>query len=406
MQGALKVANSQAPKANVSSSLSSLKVSEKTDDFIKLLQAKKEAAPESGETKQVKDPKGTKTEPDPKAEAKGEKTEPSGEENPEEEVSTKEALQQAALQQTAAMMAIVLSQPEETQPVTQPEAAGQPAEAVTAVQEAVPGDSEPAFQASAITEELSKVSQEAQPAAAEANPKLLSEAAAEKPAQTKTETVQESISRPAEQVTQPEQSEAYQSPFGSQEKETRADDSQDPSRRTEANETGETSQAAAGAETMKLFGQQTQEHFMTQKTEVPLKTTPETLPQDLGKTLASNILKEGQTLTVELEPASLGKLTIRLIYEGDRAAVSIMANNPKTLELLSQKASEIASILEEKTGQETLIYTQQPQQNQEGYDREPDGKQQAEENNRQQQEKKEDQHQADSFAQQLRLGLI
>lgn len=405
MQGALKVANSQAPKANVSSSLSSLKVSEKTDDFIKLLQAKKEAAPESGETKQVNDPKGTKTETDPKAEAKGEKPEPSGEENPEEEASTKEALQQAALQQTAAMMAIVLSQPEEAQPVTLPETAGQPAEAVTAVQEAVPGDSEPVFQASAITEESAKVPQEAQPAAAEAAPNLRSEAAAEKPAQTKTETVQESISRPAEQVTQPEQSEAYQSPFGSQEKETRAD-SQDPSRRTGANETGETSQAAAGAETMKLFGQQTQDHFMTQKTEMPLKTTPETLPQDLGKTLAGNILKEGQTLTVELEPASLGKLTIRLIYEGDRAAVSIMANNPKTLELLSQKASEIASILEEKTGQETLIYTQQPQQNQEGYDREPDGKQQAEENSRQHQEKKEDQHQADSFAQQLRLGLI
>ncbi len=81
-----------------------------------------------------------------------------------------------------------------------------------------------------------------------------------------------------------------------------------------------------------------------------------------------------------------------------------MATNPKTQEMLNQRASEIAAILEEKTGQETVIYTQQPEPNQQGYDREPDGKGQDE-----RQEKKQDQderQQADSFAQQLRLGLV
>ena len=51
-----------------------------------------------------------------------------------------------------------------------------------------------------------------------------------------------------------------------------------------------------------------------------------------------------------------------------------------------------------------MIYTQQPEPNQQGYDREPDGKGQEE-----RQEKKQDQderQQADSFAQQLRLGLV
>ena len=71
---------------------------------------------------------------------------------------------------------------------------------------------------------------------------------------------------------------------------------------------------------------------------------------------------------MELEPANLGKLTIRLVYEGDRASLSIMASNPRTLDMLSQKASEIAAILEEKTGQETIIYTQPAQQGSEQYD--------------------------------------
>ena len=97
----------------------------------------------------------------------------------------------------------------------------------------------------------------------------------------------------------------------------------------------------------------------------PLRTTPDTLPQDLGKTLAARLPEAGRTLTVELEPASLGKLTIRMTYEAGRAAVSILATNPRTLEILSEKATEIASILEEKTGQETVILTQRPQEQEE-----------------------------------------
>lgn len=167
-------------------------------------------------------------------------------------------------------------------------------------------------------------------------------------------------------------------------------------------------QAAAAAEQPKLFTpsyQSFQDGLFSRRSEaIPLKTTPETLPQDLGKTLAKSMVESGRTLTVELEPASLGKLTIRMAYDGGRAAVSIMATNPKTQEMLNQRASEIAAILEEKTGQETVIYTQQPEPNQQGYDREPDGKGQEE-----RQEKKQDQderQQADSFAQQLRLGLV
>lgn len=144
--------------------------------------------------------------------------------------------------------------------------------------------------------------------------------------------------------------------------------------------------------------------------EVPLKTTRVDLPQDLGKTLAARLPGSGGELTIELEPAALGKLTIRLVYEGERAAVSILSSNPRTLELLSQRAAEIASILEEKTGQETVIYTQPTEQQEEqdpnrnpgGHSSQPGqpGQEEQHENRR------DDRHQTESFAQQLRLGLV
>ena len=79
-----------------------------------------------------------------------------------------------------------------------------------------------------------------------------------------------------------------------------------------------------------------------------------------------------------------------------------MATNPRTLELLSEKAAEIASILEEKTGQETVILTQQPQEQEEYQENKHGGNAQKD-----QEQGEDEQHsRSDSFAQQLRLGLV
>ncbi len=135
-----------------------------------------------------------------------------------------------------------------------------------------------------------------------------------------------------------------------------------------------------------------------------VKSTVEELPQELGKAVVAGKPGDSQVLTVELEPVSLGKLTIRLEYEAGRTMVSVMASNPKTLELLSQKASEIASILKEHTGEETVIYTEQPQKEpgEEAQEQSGRGGQQQE----RQQHRQEKQPQTDSFMQQLRLGLV
>lgn len=140
--------------------------------------------------------------------------------------------------------------------------------------------------------------------------------------------------------------------------------------------------------------------------EIPVKATMEELPQEITKAVSSGQLTDGKTLTVELEPASLGKLTIRLVYEAGKAAVSIMAANPRTLDILNEKAPELAQILKERTGEETVIYTQETeqQQSEEQYDGHR-GKGQERQDERQER-REEEAVQADSFAQQLRLGLV
>ena len=111
---------------------------------------------------------------------------------------------------------------------------------------------------------------------------------------------------------------------------------------------------------------------------------------------------------MELEPANLGKLTIKMVYEAGRAAVSIIATNPKTLEILNQKAAEIANILEEKTGQETIIYTQEAQRESQGENPEENqgGRRQQQGQEEKRQAREDSNSDAQSFAQQLRLGLV
>lgn len=147
-----------------------------------------------------------------------------------------------------------------------------------------------------------------------------------------------------------------------------------------------------------LFRQMDVKSAMNSET---VSTSPETFAPDIGKALADRIPEKNGTLTIELEPASLGKLTIRVVYESDRATVSILASNPKTLELLNQNAAEIAHIMEEKTGQQTMIYVPESQE-------QMDARTDEQGHRGQDRDQEEPKHrdQSDAFAQRLRLGLV
>jgi len=357
------------------------------DEFMKLLQVKKDQVqPDKAEEKKTDGQEGKKD----VSEDKKDDSKDVGEEDVSSEDTTgQEVLLQAAMQQTAAQMAgIVTQQPQEQE---LPQMQEQPAVPVkidtdNGVPEEVAFSGEQQPEA-ALRETMEAVrepgqdresdmsgEQEAGQDAGSSFKALAAETASEKgqevqPSKIRTEA------KPQDRIQTEEKTGSHESLYGT---------------------------AAARTET---------EHgFAVRKTEeIPLKTSQDTLPQDLGKTLAGRLPGTGKELVVELEPANLGKLTIKMVYEAGKAAVSIIATNPKTLEILNQKAGEIASILEEKTGQETIIYTQEAQQ--ESQEENPDksqggqgGQQQGREERHQ---AREDRHRdAESFAQQLRLGLV
>lgn len=133
---------------------------------------------------------------------------------------------------------------------------------------------------------------------------------------------------------------------------------------------------------------------------IQIHTTRQALGKDMAEVLISRMpLKEG-VLELELEPTSLGKLTIRVAYESGRSAVTVMSSNVETLEILSRNAVQIAHILEERTGQQVVVYT--PQASESG-----DESAFEQQRHHQQQNQKERRNEPEeSFAQQLRLGLI
>ena len=87
-----------------------------------------------------------------------------------------------------------------------------------------------------------------------------------------------------------------------------------------------------------------------------VRTTRQELPADVGKTIANRMPQRNGEMTIELEPASLGRIIVRVTYDAGRASVALMSANPRTLEILSRDAGSIAGMIEEKTGQETVVY--------------------------------------------------
>lgn len=362
------------------------------DDFTKLLQAKKDGAQQAGKAdtgKKAEPKRAEETKADDKA-SENVSEDSKVEQKPvddgkEEDLTSQEALNQAALQQAAAQILI--------QPEAEQVQAAIGSDVTAAGTETVP---ETVFEAAVQTE------------AVQAKPeKTESVKAAEQQIETVAETtVQEAetqkVTRTEERPDSGSQTEARSE--SKADVPTAASDDRKVRQDTESQYSNQDTVYSTEVRT----SEPVQEAAVQRAETIPLKTTPEQFPQDLGKTLAAKTLEVGRTLTVELEPANLGKLTIRLVYEGDRAALSIMASNPRTLEMLNQRASEIAAILEEKTGQETIIYTQPAEQGNQQYDEEQNQNRSNEQGEQEERQPKhgEDGHQAESFAQQLRLGLV
>lgn len=418
MEAAVKMQSTASVRTSASGRLSSVESSAGGSGFRQLLQVKNAAdvkgqsqTDKSGKTdgtKQTDKKISDKDETGKASESKKDDTKTGVTDS--EDAAQQEALQRAALEQAAAQMAgMVQEEPAaETAGTAMAEAIEgmeptdmQTPEAPTVSDHGADGTAmiQNAGQQAAMEAMTAKTSETLQKDGAEI--------AVEKPAEPIKEPEKQEQPETVSQARQPvsaENSPEVKSETNRQQGQNLSDSGSEDSRRMQQTENS-SAQQMAGAGTFRVSGQQEPMIHDTRGDQIPLKTTPDTLPEDLGKTLAAKLPDTGKTLTVELEPASLGKLTIRLTYEAGRAAVSILATNPKTLELLNTKAAEIASILEEKTGQETVILTQESQE-QEQYQEGKHGSNQQEEQEQGQQRKEESAHHSDSFAQQLRLGLV
>lgn len=393
-----KIVNLQASAGGSAASAVSRRsqtgASEAKDDFIRLLQQQKESAKQPEDTKDTK--KDQKID-DVKVDEK--QPEAAVEEPVEEKVDPEDELLELAqlelqLQQNLLQQSIVQNAEPETE------------EVLTAV------DVSAAEEVPAVTFEAASV--ETEP---------VTSALLEQPKTEALKTEEQTAPVPAEAVQPEQKPEQVQAAFAKNQGEnseakgelrdirTPAAEKREPVRmegpaENPAADAGATAQAQTQTAEAPVESQRPEEPFGTkfQSQETQMKSTVEDLPQELGKAVMPGKAGDSQTLTVELEPVSLGKLTIRLQYEEGRTLVSVMTSNPKTLELLNEKATEIAAILKDRTGEETVIYTEEPQ-------REP-GEEANEQGNRggqpreHKEQKEEQRSQTESFVQQLRLGLV
>lgn len=409
MEGTAKLTTSNMAakvKANLADRLSKEMVT-RTDDFTKLLQQKKDLDQTGQQTKTDSAGNKPKDKEVSSSDSKTEKPQTEKEDGSKDALQ-EEALLQSAQQQALAQLNMAQLQPELTaEPITEPVAEA-PVQAVETVAVMADGTNEqPQILAEAVAQTVQPQTQENVPVSGRQE-KLQPEDPAAAAKETGASREEQPLSQLTDIVTQSKRA-------GDQSK--AAERGMESSVQTSAGQKPQAMEQEDGKDVQPLYGEDTfrssmetrESAFAAPKTEqqIPVKTTPETLPQDLGQTLAGRLGNSPKTIVIELEPASLGKLTIRLTYEASRAALSIAASNPKTLELLNQKAGEIAQILEEKTGQETLIFTQPTEQEPQYEDgRSSQGGAQQEGREERQQDRQQEEQQAVSFAQQLRLGLI
>ena len=169
-----------------------------------------------------------------------------------------------------------------------------------------------------------------------------------------------------------------------------------------ANQTSQAAQTAQAAQPAKTEAG-TNETMM-------MRTSETNMASDLTNLLSSRFPSQNGQLTIELDPENLGKITINVSYDSGHAAVSISATNQKTVEILTQNASAMANIIQQKTGQETQVYIPNAQESSTKQDM-ASGRE-SNENAAQQQAKQQEQnsqnteHSSSAFLQQMRLGLV
>lgn len=136
---------------------------------------------------------------------------------------------------------------------------------------------------------------------------------------------------------------------------------------------------------------------------------PEEIPQKLTEELLVKTANGVSEFEIEIEPANLGKIAIKVLYEGGQTMVSILCSEKKTLEMIGQNAREIGVVMEQNLGSTTTVIVEKEETDylHQG-ENENDHSGREAEQDRQREENEKEKARADSaeqFLQKLRLGL-
>jgi hypothetical protein len=138
-----------------------------------------------------------------------------------------------------------------------------------------------------------------------------------------------------------------------------------------------------------------------------LKTSPDSLGEDVTSYLKTNLPKQNGSLELILNPENLGRITIRVSYSSGNATIGIQAANPETLRLLTQEAARMGQILRETTGSETKVIVTPPSENASDTETDTEARSQnrreADENQNNKRQKEDSQ---DRFLNMMRLGMV
>ncbi|MEZ3435905.1 MAG: flagellar hook-length control protein FliK [Lachnospiraceae bacterium] len=134
---------------------------------------------------------------------------------------------------------------------------------------------------------------------------------------------------------------------------------------------------------------------------------PEELPQKVTDQLMAKMTEGVREFEIQIEPANLGKIAVKILYQDGQATVSIMCSEKKTFEMLGRNAGEIGQVIEKNLGGTTTIIVDKQENDYLNQTRDENQKNgQNQEQEQKEGKKNQDAEDAQQFLQKLRLGLM
>ncbi len=162
--------------------------------------------------------------------------------------------------------------------------------------------------------------------------------------------------------------------------------------------------AAASSEAPRTVHVEKREYTYTQPTTIHVEQ-PEELPKKVTDQLLAKLAEGVKEFEIHIEPANLGKIAVKILYEGSQAHVSIICSEKRALDVLGQNARDIGNVLSKNFGGETTIIVDKQETDYLNQTRDENEQANQEQQKQKDNSKNQDSEDAEQFLQKLRLGL-